>query len=122
VKYHQPDARLIVAERNAELRRMLMERYEAKHGKGRFIQDVGAKVIDSAVQPMRKGEPDTINELLSIDLPNDPDRRMVALKVVDPSTGRTYVLRVPPAETTVRGALAWTFNIRPEDYVLGQET
>jgi hypothetical protein len=122
VKYHHPDARLILSEPNAELRRILMERYDAGHGKGRFIQDAGAKVIDSAVQPMRPGEPDTINELLWIELPDDPDRRMVALKVVDPSTGRTYILRVSPDQTTVRGALAWTFNLKPEDYVLEQET
>jgi hypothetical protein len=121
-KYHNPNTYAILAEPNAELRRMLMERYDAAHGKGGFIQDAGARVIDSAVQPMRSGEPEMINELLSLDLPGDPDRRMIALKVIDPSTGRTYIIRVPPNQTTVRGALAWTFNVEPEQYVLQQET
>ena len=109
----------ILAERNIEQRRVLMERYDSIHGKGRFIQDVGARVIDSAVQPMRPGEPDQINELLSVDLPGDPEARLVALKVIDPSTGRQYVLRVPPGLTSVRSALAWTFGVSPEGVQTG---
>jgi hypothetical protein len=122
VKYHQPNSRMILSEPNVELRRMLIERYDADRGKGSFVQAAGAKLIASAVQPMRPGQPDAINELLSLDLPDDPDHRMVVLKVTDPSTGRTYMIRVPPNQTTVRGALAWTFNIEPGQYVLQQET
>jgi hypothetical protein len=122
VKYHDPGPYAILAEPNAEMRRMLIERYDAAHGKGCFVQDVGAKVIDSAVQPMRAGEEEMINELLSVDLPGDPDRRMVALKVIDPSTGRVYVIRVPPDQRTVRGALAWTFGVEPDQYILQQES
>jgi hypothetical protein len=121
-KYHQPTSHMILSEPNVELRRMLIERYDADRGKGSFIQDAGAKLIASDVQPMRPGQPDAINELLSLDLPGDPDRRMVVLKVTDPSTGRTYMIRVPPNQTTVSGALAWTFNIEPGQYVLQQET
>jgi hypothetical protein len=122
VKYSQPTAPQVLHERNAELRRVLMERYDHVHGKGSFLIDCGAKVLDSAVQPMRPGQPDSINELLSVDLMGDPDMRMTMLKVIDPSTGRTYMLRVPPNQTTVRGALAWTFDLRPEEYELDQET
>ena len=112
----------ILAEPNAEVRRALMERYDAQREKGAFIIDCGAKVLDSAVQPMKPGQPDSINELLAIELPDDPDGRMVALKVLDPSTGRQYIIRVPPDQTTVRSALAWTFNLSPEQYVLQQES
>ena len=63
-----------------------------------------------------------INELLSIDLPGDAERHMVCLKVIDPSTGRTYIIRVPPAVRSVREALAWSFNLDAEDYVLEQES
>jgi hypothetical protein len=122
VKYQSPDACTVLVEPNAELRRLLMERYDAAHGNGRFIQDASAKVIDSAIQPMCNGGPDMINELLSLDLPGDPDGRMVAAKVICPSTGRVYILRVPPDQTTVRGALAWTFGMKPEEYVFDQET
>ena len=123
-QYHaeRPTARQIIEERNAEVRRALIERYDHLSEKGRFIEDVGAKVIDSAVQPMRPGQPDAINELLAIDLPDDPDGRMVALKVIDPSTGRAYIIRVPPDRKTVKAALAWTFNVPAKDYRLVQET
>jgi hypothetical protein len=112
----------ILVEPNIEVRRAIIERYDAQREKGRFMLDCGAKVIDSAVQPMRTGQPKAINELLSIDLPDDPDRRMVALRVIDPSTGREYIIRVPPNQRTVQGALAWSFNLKPEDYKLVQES
>jgi hypothetical protein len=112
----------ILKEENIERRRAMIEQYDEKNGKGRFLIDCGAKVIDSAVQPMRPGQPDSINELLSLELPGDPDGRMVALKVIDPSTGREYILRVPPYHTKVQQALAWTFDLTAKDYTLEQET
>jgi hypothetical protein len=137
----QTTARDILSEPNAEVRRALMERYDHLTERGRFIQDCGAKVIDSAVQPMRPGQPDAINELLSIDLPDDPEGRMVCIKMVDPSTGRVYVNRVhpelrpllgndsdgrpmlgEPQKLTVRNALASTHGLRGEEYVLQQES
>jgi hypothetical protein len=97
--------------------------------------DCGARVIDTCVQPMREGEPDKINELLVVDLPEDPDGRMVAVRVIDPSTGRQYVLRVhpelrpmlgnqfgEPQEMTCQNAIASTFGMRGSDYVLAQES
>ena len=115
-------AKSILSEPNAEIRRALMERYDHLGGKGQFLLDCGAKVLDTSVQPMRDGNCDSINELLAIDLPDDPDLRMVALRVIDPSTGRQYIIRVPPDQTTVQGALAWSFNVAPDKYRLLQET
>lgn len=112
----------ILRENNAEVRRIMLERYDEVRGKGRFIQDCGAVVLDSAVQPMRAGEADSINELLAIDLRGDPDGRMVALKVTDPSTGRVYIIRVPPDQKTVQGALAWSFDVPESEYKLELET
>jgi len=119
-------AREILAEPNAEVRRALIERYDEIHAteelkKGKWLLDVGAKVIDTAIQPMRDGK-DGINELLAIELPEDPEERMVALRVIDPSTGRQYIIRVPPDQKTVRGALAWTFRLTEQEYVLAQES
>ena len=137
-KYYLCDlaARDILAEPNAEVRRALMERYDSFRYKGAFMLDCGATLLDSAVQPMRLGEPDTINELMSIELPDDPDKRMVAVKVIDPSTGRQYLLRVDPnlrpmypdgtfgksQKPTVRNAIASTFGLRGESYNPTQET
>lgn len=60
--------RIILAEENIEVRRALMERYEFIKGKGSFLLNCGADVLDSAIQPMPDGK-DSINELLAIDLP-----------------------------------------------------
>ena len=113
--------RIILAEENIEVRRALMERYEFIKGKGSFLLNCGADVLDSAIQPMPDGK-DSINELLAIDLPGDPDGKMVALRVIDPSTGRQYVIRVPPDQATVRGALARTFDVPEKNYILQQES
>ena len=117
-----PMAAAILAEENSEVRRALMERYDARREKGSFLLDCGARVMDTAVQPMRPGQRDSINELLTIDLPGDPDGRMVALKVIDPSTGRQYIIRVPPDQKTVKSALAWTFNVPEDRYQLVAES
>lgn len=36
--------------------------------------------------------------------------------VKDSSTPRRYLLRVPPSMTTVHDAIAWTFNMKPDEY------
>ncbi len=107
---------------NVEVRRSLIERHDELNGKGSFMRVCGARVLDSAVQPMHIGEQDMFNELLMIDLPDDPEERMVALRITCPSTGREYFIRVPPDQKTVRGALAWTFDLEPSQYILSQET
>ena len=92
----------ILAEANAEIRRVMIERY----GQDKFFLDAGAKVIH------KNGE----SELLSIDLPGDPDKRMKAVKVRCPSTSAVYVLRVPPNQKKVQEAIAWTFGMTAEEY------
>ena len=44
-------------------------------------------------------------------MPNDPEGRLVAVQVTRPSTGREYLLRVPPGMTTCAQAVAWTVGI-----------
>jgi hypothetical protein len=41
---------------------------------------------------------------------------VVAVLVKCPSTGRAYVLRVPPTVQTAREAVAWTFGMTVEEY------
>jgi hypothetical protein len=96
----------ILGEQNAEVRRCLMERY----GIDRFVLDAGAKSIHR----------ERDNELLAIDLRNDPDGRLVALKLRCPSTAAVYIIRVPPDQRKVREALAWSFNV--SEYVLEAES
>jgi hypothetical protein len=109
----------ILAEQNVEVRRCMIERYEEIRGKGRWIEDVGAKLVDSGIHRVN-GE-DSIVELLRVDLPDDPDGMLVAVRVLDPSTGRSYAIRVPPTQKKALSALAWTFDMSAKDYVLEQE-
>lgn len=91
-------AERILREPNAEVRRVMIERY----GQERLVCDTWAKVLD------REGE----NELVSIPLWNDPEQSLVALKLRCSSTGAVYVLRVPPDQREVHSALAWTFGFK----------
>jgi hypothetical protein len=40
----------------------------------------------------------------------------VAVLVKCPSSGRDYVLRVPPAMKSARDAVAWTFGMTAKEY------
>ena len=89
-------AKQILAEENAEVRRVMIERV----GMERFIADAKAKEI-------HKHDRGT---LLSIDLPGDPEKVLRAVRVTDPSTGRQYFLRVPPQIKRADDAVAWSFH------------
>ena len=97
----------VLAERNAEVARVMLDRM----GIERFCRDADSTVlhsdIDGAGQPRR---------LLSIPMPNDPDRVVVVVEVTCPSTGHHYLLRVPPTMRTCTAAVAWTFNVEVKDY------
>jgi hypothetical protein len=110
--YAQPvRAEQILKEENAEVRRALIERY----GQDRFFLDAGAAVLDCD----RKHRA----ELISINLPGDPERRMVALKLRCPSTSAVYIIRVPPHCTKAREALAWSYGLWDAgQYVLAGES
>jgi hypothetical protein len=99
----------ILNERNAEIRRVMIERY----GIDRFITDSDAKILDA--------EEAHGAELVSINLPNDPDEKIVALKLRCPSTSACYVVRVPPDMERAKQALAWTANVEESDYILTNE-
>ena len=89
-------AKQILAEENAEIRRVMIERV----GMERFLTEAGAKCIHEH----------EMGDLFSIDLPGDPERVLRSVRVVDPSTGRTYFLRVPPNVKRADDAVAWTFG------------
>ncbi|HMA37225.1 MAG TPA: hypothetical protein VKY74_22410, partial [Chloroflexia bacterium] len=80
---------------NSETRRVLMERmgYEA------FLAQVQAEVL---AQDRDAGGP---RQLVRVRIPDDEP--LVCLAVRCPSTGRQYMLRVPPALRTCHQAAAW---------------
>jgi hypothetical protein len=95
----------ILAERNAERRRVMLER----RGYERFFHDAQATVRDRDTDP---GGP---RELLVVPLAGDED--LVCVSVNCPSTGRRYVIRVPPGTPTCRHAAAWIAGFDdPDDY------
>ncbi|WP_189074686.1 DUF6745 domain-containing protein [Deinococcus sedimenti] len=85
----------VLAEPNTEVRRVMMERV----GYERFLAEVGAQELD------RDRDAGGERRLLRIDLPGDEP--FVALSVRCPSTGRAYVLRVPPTIRTAHAGSAW---------------
>ncbi len=82
-------------EKNAEIRRVIIERM----GYLRFAKEAGAKVLDADKDP--GGE----RQLLRMDL--QEDEPLVGLACFCPSTGRQYLLRVPPKITSCHAAAAW---------------
>jgi hypothetical protein len=79
------------AERNAEVRRVMIERY----GADRFLVDGGAQLVHS----------DGYGDLYRREIVDDEP--LVMVKVICPSTDREYYLRVPPDVQTAEAAIAW---------------
>ena len=101
----------VLSERNAELRRVKLERM----GFERFIADAHAEVLDS--------DRDAGGERRLLRVPLEGDEPLVCVSVICPSTDRQYVIRVPPTMETCRQAVAWTAGFDdPDDYRPLQET
>jgi hypothetical protein len=95
----------ILEEKNAERRRVLLDRC----GYARFLQDANAARLDADTDPGGR------RELLRIEL--DGDEALVAMSCFCPSTGRQYFIRVPPDTETCRHAAAWIAGFDdPADY------
>ncbi len=100
-----------LAETNAEVRRVMIERI----GFERFLQESNARVLHEDTDP---GGP---RQLLQVDL--ESDEALVCVSVRCPSTGRHYLIRVPPTIRTCHQAVAWTAGFdNPDDYVPVVET
>ena len=96
------DVRAVLKGANQELKRVACERL----GWERVLGAVGASELQR----------DDYGILLETDSLGDGDPRARFARVVCPSTGREYVLRVPPDTTTARGGIAWTFQMTEEAY------
>lgn len=99
-------AERINKEPNAEIRRVLLERF----GQDRFI-------VDSGLKPVHEDE---TGQLFKAELEGDEPLAMI--RVVDATSKKPYWLRVPPTMKTAKEAVAWTFNLKPEDYHPIQES
>jgi hypothetical protein len=98
-------------EENAEVRRIMIRRY----GLEKYLDDSNAQVIDR----------DQFGTLYKKSSRNDEP--LVVVRVTNPTpepdgTHREYFLRVPPHITSAKAAVAWTFDLRPEEYALAVES
>ena len=96
---------IIRNERNAELRRIMLEHY----GHDRYIVDSGAEPIQQ----------DEAGKLWRVVLANDEPITMVEVvnSTAEPDgTFNTYWLRVPPHTSTAKEAVAWTFGLTEREY------
>lgn len=96
---------LIVDEPNAELRRMMLERY----GLARFRRDARARLMHE----------DHWGRLWRVRVPDDEPITTVEVVNATPEPDgsvRHYELRVPPAMQTAVQAVAWTFGMSPAEY------
>ena len=102
---------VIGAERNAEVRRVMIERY----GTERYLLDSGAEQIAS----------DRFGTLYRKTLANDEPIVMVKVRNSTPEPDgsvRDYFLRVPPDTRTAAAACAWTFGLGAKEYAPEVET
>jgi len=103
----------IVAETNAEIRRVMTE--VAPWGKLVQQADIIDTDNDLLMLPRR---------LLRVVIPDDEDINLI--EVLDSTEGprgrKTYYLRVPPDISTCKEAVAWTFDMKPDQYKPTTET
>lgn len=97
-------AREILNINNATIRASILRRF----GLENFIREAGAKVLD-----VEKGR-----RLLRV----PASTPIMAVEVKDSTTGKTYVLSVPPEMKTCKEAVAWTFGMTPDRYKPLKET
>jgi hypothetical protein len=95
----------ILAETNAEIRRVMLERF----GLDRFMVEARAEELDR--------DRDAGGERRLLRVPLEGDEPLVCVSVMCPSTQRQFVLRVPPQMSSCRQAIAWTAGFDdPRDY------
>lgn len=86
----------ILAEPNAELRRVKLERM----GFERFLAEAQSETLDT--------DRDAGGERKLLRVALGEDEPLVCVSVFCPSTARQYIIRVPPTMQTCRQAVAWT--------------
>jgi hypothetical protein len=97
--------RQIAAERNAELRRVMLEHF----GYERYLREAGAQRVSQ----------DESGILWRLNFSDDEPLVMVEVINSTPEpdgTSRVYWLRVPPATRTAREGVAWTFGLTEAEY------
>jgi hypothetical protein len=85
----------VLVEENAERRRVLLERC----GYDRFLGEAKGEIVDR--------DTDAGGERKLLRVPMEGDEDLVCVSLICPSTGRQYLVRVPPDTRTCHSAAAW---------------
>ncbi|HEY8723407.1 MAG TPA: hypothetical protein VIL92_06055 [Gaiellaceae bacterium] len=106
----------ILAEENAEVRRVMMDRF----GFDKLLEQADAALVDADVDQF--GQP---RELWRLDLSDDEP--LVMVRVVNSTAEpdghfKSYTLRVPPDMGTCQQAVAWTYGMAADEYAPAVET
>ncbi len=105
---------MVLSEKNVEKRRAYMEIL----GSNRFAELLDLEILDQSI--------DRYGNFIELYRTRTEDtlagEHLQFVKVTCPSTGRNYMLCVPPHLTSSHEAIAWTFGKRPEDYNPNVET
>jgi hypothetical protein len=110
---HEITLEKIDNETNAEIRRVLIDRYrvgEEINGAAAFMRDAGGERID---------HDEKFGTLWRREVVDDEPIVLLEVTNATPEPGgrfKHYWLRVPPTMTSAREAAAWTFDLGPEDY------
>lgn len=94
----------IDAEQNAEIRRVMIERY----GSARWLKDSGAKLVQQ----------DERGELYERNIAGRSYRFVKVINSTPEPDGsrKEYALSLPPTTTTAQEGVAWTFGLQPHEY------
>lgn len=115
----------IQSQTNAELRRVLIERYgfdgsPRYRGTGKYLKDAGAKVLDRVPAESFDHPVGLLGSALyRMEVRDDEPIVMIELQNSTPEpdgSHKTYFLEVPPSIKTCKEAVAWTFDQKPDDY------
>jgi hypothetical protein len=122
---------MIFNERNIEVRRVMIERYREIRGDEQFIEDMQFELIDDDPEWGKLwkrgfGYAEDVryeSDIEEIGVDNRPfdDEPILMVQVVNATPDeqgnfRDYFIRVPPQITRAKEAVAWTFDMKPDDY------
>jgi hypothetical protein len=94
----------ILAEKNLEIRRIMIERF----GVERLLSEAGASLVDSDI--------DAGGERALFHVTRRSGEPLSFLKVRCPSTLRSYLIQMPPTARSCREAAAWSFGMEMDEY------
>ena len=106
----------ITGERNAEVRRVMIDRF----GMERYMREADGRLVDEDTDEL--GHP---RKLWRLDVPDDEAIVMVELVNSTPEPDgslKHYMLRVDPACVTAWDAVAWTWGMRADEYRLAAQS